>query len=210
MVTMPSEPAGEPAKLEETPAAKIDDPTEQPRARRVLRFAGRALLCILKGYFVLSGILVLLVVGLYATYFSPDSDAKSYLNPAFSSVSYAYDEYCKHETPEKRGEKFAQLMGALYSLRCLSGYRIEQDRLVEMVGPPDLYLDDGKGRTKLVYFYDQQGKKDWAMHVFMESGALVQIGWNEASVNDYSRYGKWIPPQKKPEVKRPSDAEHKR
>lgn len=113
------------------------------------------------------------------------------------SVTTARKAYLEAEGHRQRGELFSNLASALddryeYGLlqQILHGGPYRVATVLDVLGPPDLYIGQMKGSCTLAYFYDRFGHRDWVCYVEIWRGRLHGTGWNDASVNDHSQ---WTP-----------------
>lgn len=103
----------------------------------------------------------------------------------------AYRQYITHEGHNKRGKLFAQLALSM-GPGAADGWRFSERDVLRYLGPPDRVVEDGQRKT-FAYFYDQAGDKDWVIDLFMRSGVVETVGFNDRSVNDYSAWTAFQP-----------------
>ena len=72
--------------------------------------------------------------------------------------------------------------------------RATEIEVLSFLGLPDSGSSDGKDTVYVYSYWRADTKNRWVAIVQIRDGLLEQIGWNDASVNDFStlkQYRKW-------------------
>jgi hypothetical protein len=93
-----------------------------------------------------------------------------------------------------RGDKFAAVANSLDVTRFYSSVRITEIEVFSFLGLPDCGRATDKDMCYVYSYNRTETKSRWVAIVFIRDGQLKEIGWNDASVNDFStwkHYQKW-------------------
>lgn len=102
-----------------------------------------------------------------------------------TTVMASYGEYVAKEQPN-RADYFFRLAATL-GMYCRQAPVPAADML-KYLGNPDLIAGTMETGT-LVYFYDHASPTNkWAMYASLKAGKLAEIAFNDATVNDHSKY----------------------
>jgi hypothetical protein len=162
----------------------MSDSKSYPRWKRAFTLA-------LKIYVGLCTMLVTayLALVLWSICFPKSSLVKSSLVITETMVMASYGEYVAKEHP-KRADYFWRLAMALE--RCSKQAPVPAADTLKYLGTPDLISGTTETGT-LVYFYDHASPTNkWAMYASFKEGKLAGIAFNDATVNDHSKYQPYL------------------
>lgn len=99
---------------------------------------------------------------------------------AFSNVAMRLDQTC--------------FTGSPVSTRTRPADRASETEVLSFLGLPDSGRSEGKDAVYVYSYWRTDTKNRWVAIVQIKDGLLEQIGWNDASVNDFSMltpYREW-------------------
>lgn len=103
--------------------------------------------------------------------------------------------YVTTEGDSHRGDQFAQVASALDYMRSRNPpVPVSELEVLSFLGLPDCGESRDKNAVYVYSYWRTETDSRWVAIVSIESGQLKTIGWNDASVNDFSawrHYRKW-------------------
>jgi hypothetical protein len=116
----------------------------------------------------------------------------SSLEPGLHEIWRAY---VATEGDAHRGDQFARVAWALDFMRFRNPpVPVSDLEVLSFLGLPDCGKTRDKNAAYVYSYWRTETNSRWVAIVFIESGQLKSIGWNDASVNDFStckHYRKW-------------------